>query len=948
MNHVDSLAKELQKGVQWKKSFGQERELTFKYLTPDYHGSAYHSDGQYYTNLSPFTVQQREITQSILDEIADLTGLRFRQVGSDDASNLTFGNYNSTTSTIAGYAFYPNSSESSAIWINTHFLSSFKKIVTHEIGHALGLKHTEDLANPNSVMSYDDNIDELQAADILALRQLYERDSDPIAEERIQRRLQEKEQIRIREQQAQELRQAKEIEQRQKTIERSRQEFMREQQAREQAWRQQQEREVQQIQQIERKQKEELQKREELAQKQEQERIHRRRQEEERIRALDKAREEEDARMERAHHEESVRRQKQQQQIEQEYAEEFARRQKQDEQRRLQEVEQVEKEQLSETGQIQRRNESVLAVKITNDHAFYKLICEKASHYDYSVKQFNLLYFNISEAMIKKPFTIKEIDDFCNENDIPLFSNDELLTLVPKKERPNNEYTANREGAPQHDYLSGSIDINASYIEKNAVPQESQQNYIIDADVFYKFIYKKLCNSEYTYTQYNILYERISEELIHTRLSIDEIMAKYAECGISPPKQEEIEELITKQKQTRSTDNFYENTGLSFQGRIKINMQDKQPALSAEGDGFELNVDLFQARSFEDAQDKNNDGIANNQNILRSLESTLATFNQVFGIKKDNNPLKANGNTASFRLFLFDDVASYQKYLSQSRGKNIPNGGAAENSDNNYISNMYSYYDNTQSDTPSHLNHKSYNYVIRHEFVQALTFYLTSKLDLGKVLMEGLAEYVVHLTEGDSVTDFAKLLGDEYKDYSLEQIIKGKIAPYQTGAAVVAYLEETYPNFMDNLLYAATEDRKTDQGRVYFKQMMEDIYASEANKIQQGDGFSQWVQRNAAEGMPDRLADIHQTPADGGSLINAASAEATESEGASDHAPQRDQSPLSPQAYRSQSGQGVANLIGSMHNFVDNHPQVLSSGSAPSHPALQSDALVPSGFVRHQ
>ncbi|WP_176488676.1 matrixin family metalloprotease [Candidatus Regiella insecticola] len=65
--------------------------------------------------------------------------------------NKSFGNYNSTTSTIAGYAFYPNSSESSAIWINTHFLSSFKKIVTHEIGHALGLKHTEDLANPNSV-----------------------------------------------------------------------------------------------------------------------------------------------------------------------------------------------------------------------------------------------------------------------------------------------------------------------------------------------------------------------------------------------------------------------------------------------------------------------------------------------------------------------------------------------------------------------------------------------------------------------------------------------------------------------------------------------------------------------------------------------------------------------------------------------------------------------------
>lgn len=40
------------------------------------------------------------------------------------------------------------------------------------------------------------------------------------------------------------------------------------------------------------------------------------------------------------------------------------------------------------------------------------------------MEQFKLLYNEISE-MIKKPFTIKEINDFCKEKGIPLFTTDE-------------------------------------------------------------------------------------------------------------------------------------------------------------------------------------------------------------------------------------------------------------------------------------------------------------------------------------------------------------------------------------------------------------------------------------------------------------------------------------------------------------------------------------------
>ncbi|AWK14546.1 putative mucin/carbohydrate-binding domain-containing protein [Candidatus Fukatsuia symbiotica] len=241
MSHVHSVSKEIQDGRKWKSGSSPERgdpsdrqgelTLTFKYLTPNYQGRAHYDGDQYYTNLTTFTDQQREMTQSVLNEIADLTGLEFRMVESAQPSNLTFGNFLSPGNPIKGYAFYPNPPNPSPVWINSENLSNFKKTITHEIGHALGLKHTNSLANPNSVMSYDFSVDELQLADIVALRALYGHDTDPRAAERIQKRLQardqqnqqrqEEEQKRLevqrteeikREQRAQEVRKARELE----------------------------------------------------------------------------------------------------------------------------------------------------------------------------------------------------------------------------------------------------------------------------------------------------------------------------------------------------------------------------------------------------------------------------------------------------------------------------------------------------------------------------------------------------------------------------------------------------------------------------------------------------------------------------------------------------------------------------------------------------------------
>ncbi|WP_264336894.1 MULTISPECIES: hypothetical protein [unclassified Wolbachia] len=571
------------------------------------------------------------------------------------------------------------------------------------------------------------------------------------------------------------------------------------------------------------------------------------------------------------------------------------------------------------TGRVRTNDDqSVENVKITNDHAFYKLICEKRAHGDVSTEQFNSLYYDISEKMIKKPFTIQEINDFCKEKGIPLFTTDELLTLVPKDEtKCYADYEVNSVRGHDHGYMADQINIKASYIEKNLIDHQDYQNYIVDSDSYYKFIYKKSTletlrdraldmfndgkteeqvreylnrintsnkiirevkeslenipegsfkgwlddplNKGYTNVEYHVLYEKISEELVHTSMSIDQIKGIYNQYGIIPPTESELRGMKKVQEETRSSEHYEQKTGLTFQGRINLNVTDD----SAENE-FNLNIDLFQDKSFEDfidqnndgvinsedLIDQNNDGVINNEGLLKALEDTVKTFNEVFGIKKDNNPLLAHGNVANFRLFLFENKESYEDFLSKGYSGKIPGGGAAESSDNNYISNMYSHAENGRNNGDfthdGKVDHNDYNYVIKHELVHALTFYLTSKLDLGKVLMEGLAEYVTHLTEGEKLADFAKLVGEKYKEHTLEEIIKGAIDPYQTGAAAIAYIEETYPNFIDNLLYAATEDRKTLNGRFYFKEMMTKTYESEGEKIKNGEGFSNWVKANSS------------------------------------------------------------------------------------------------------
>ncbi|MBV0899567.1 MAG: hypothetical protein KTV77_02245 [Wolbachia endosymbiont of Fragariocoptes setiger] len=151
------------------------------------------------------------------------------------------------------------------------------------------------------------------------------------------------------------------------------------------------------------------------------------------------------------------------------------------------------KEELQKTGRIRENNEPIENIKITNDHAFYKLICEKEAHSDLSSEEFNLLYNEISEKMISRPFTIKEINDFCTQKNIKTFSLEELLSLVPREvSECYVDYENNSVKDHNHGYIGREIKIKASYQNADLVQDNSDQGYITDSNSYYKFIYNKM------------------------------------------------------------------------------------------------------------------------------------------------------------------------------------------------------------------------------------------------------------------------------------------------------------------------------------------------------------------------------------------------------------------------------------------------------------------------
>lgn len=128
--------------------------------------SAYNSSG-----MTVFSASQKQAVQDILGMISSFTRITFSEVGGSTNPQIGFVNAFAASTTLAGSAYYPTGWQGGGdIFINKNFwgaAGSYAQgsqnyfVLMHEIGHALGLRHSfeglsgEYATEKYSVMAYD-------------------------------------------------------------------------------------------------------------------------------------------------------------------------------------------------------------------------------------------------------------------------------------------------------------------------------------------------------------------------------------------------------------------------------------------------------------------------------------------------------------------------------------------------------------------------------------------------------------------------------------------------------------------------------------------------------------------------------------------------------------------------------------------------------------------------
>jgi serralysin len=174
----------------WQGKGGQTVSLTYSFpsvLPEDY-------DLQDKPGFRPFTAEQKETAREVLASVSAIINVAFTEVQGEGDIRFAFCRMYEQIEGVVAYAYFPGEKVGGDIWFavdHSAFYNddgspshSFADTLTHELGHALGLKHPfadggilpMELNNTyHTVMSYEDDLyaKGLMPFDIIALQHLY-------------------------------------------------------------------------------------------------------------------------------------------------------------------------------------------------------------------------------------------------------------------------------------------------------------------------------------------------------------------------------------------------------------------------------------------------------------------------------------------------------------------------------------------------------------------------------------------------------------------------------------------------------------------------------------------------------------------------------------------------------------------------------------------------------